>query len=442
MAEIHTSSLPMPSQLPSSESLSRSIPGLLRRMAQELQCPICLCILQDPHSTTCNHTFCRTCISRSLQTRDICPICKTRVTKRSLAPLERMGQIAEVFNEMRAAYEEECGEGLSQMDAREWTYEPGVNLTQEYPYPEKSNDDDLFMMNDGVQPSGLLQSISDAPSSSTSSSQQETRPLDSLSVPHSSVPFSSSQYSTALSHFDSDVEAEAETGRNRERRESRRRVILATHLSKAHMKNLEKLAEILGAELVNSFSEEVTHIVTDASSNGRGRRTMKVMQAILSGKYLLAYSWVQASLARHAWAAEEQHELNCVGDPKQSAPRVPHLARTSLAQGATRLFEGIRMLIPAELKQVDKEDLKLLVRTGGGRIISEKAAIHSATTGAAEGSRALTMILCDDYADLTERRRMQARFGRPPVSVSWVFDCVSQYKVVEVKAYERQMPPP
>ena len=39
-------------------------------------CPICMRLLIDPVSTGCGHTFCRDCISRSLDYRQQCPTCR------------------------------------------------------------------------------------------------------------------------------------------------------------------------------------------------------------------------------------------------------------------------------------------------------------------------------------------------------------------------------
>lgn len=43
---------------------------------QEFECAVCMKLLLDPVSTSCGHTFCKTCIERSLDFRTQCPLCR------------------------------------------------------------------------------------------------------------------------------------------------------------------------------------------------------------------------------------------------------------------------------------------------------------------------------------------------------------------------------
>lgn len=42
----------------------------------EVECQVCYAIFLDPLTTTCGHTFCRTCVQRILDHSDLCPICR------------------------------------------------------------------------------------------------------------------------------------------------------------------------------------------------------------------------------------------------------------------------------------------------------------------------------------------------------------------------------
>ncbi|KAI3800738.1 hypothetical protein L1987_28832 [Smallanthus sonchifolius] len=48
----------------------------LRRMAEELKCPICLSLLKSAVSLTCNHIFCNVCIDKYMKSDSTCPVCK------------------------------------------------------------------------------------------------------------------------------------------------------------------------------------------------------------------------------------------------------------------------------------------------------------------------------------------------------------------------------
>ena len=44
-----------------------------------MDCMICLEIIVEPVTTSCNHNFWYTCISQSLQHSNACPICRTKI---------------------------------------------------------------------------------------------------------------------------------------------------------------------------------------------------------------------------------------------------------------------------------------------------------------------------------------------------------------------------
>ncbi|KAF9090455.1 hypothetical protein BGX23_005953 [Mortierella sp. AD031] len=112
---------------------------ILRRMAEEIKCPICLGTMERPMSTGCNHTFCHDCILHALSRSDGCPLCKTHVHKRGLNRVDHLEQVIEAFIQLKEAFEQEDGYTLSQAP-RHFDNDPQENLTQLYPYPEKCSE--------------------------------------------------------------------------------------------------------------------------------------------------------------------------------------------------------------------------------------------------------------------------------------------------------------
>lgn len=64
----------------------------------------------------CQHAFCRACLDQMLRvaqkTDAPCPICKTRIARRSILPGGRWDALAEAFRELASDYQERSG--------REW----------------------------------------------------------------------------------------------------------------------------------------------------------------------------------------------------------------------------------------------------------------------------------------------------------------------------------
>ncbi|NXY08067.1 BRCA1 protein, partial [Pteruthius melanotis] len=89
------------------------IQNVLSAMQKNLECPICLDVVQEPVSTKCDHIFCRFCmfklISKKKKGVAECPLCKTEVTKRSLKENSRFKQLIEGLLETIRAFELDTG---------------------------------------------------------------------------------------------------------------------------------------------------------------------------------------------------------------------------------------------------------------------------------------------------------------------------------------------
>ncbi|XP_061446167.1 breast cancer type 1 susceptibility protein isoform X6 [Rhineura floridana] len=100
------------------DTMDSSIPsiaevhGTLLAMQKNLECPICLEVMKNPISTNCAHIFCSFCMFKLLgQKKGVaqCPLCKAKVTKRSLWKDTRFKEVIKVVLETIHAFECDTG---------------------------------------------------------------------------------------------------------------------------------------------------------------------------------------------------------------------------------------------------------------------------------------------------------------------------------------------
>jgi len=69
-------------------------------LAAQCECPICFeeeVTLFDMDTTSCEHSFCHSCIMRHLRTKNNCPMCRTHVTTLQVRKIQHYDEVKEAF---------------------------------------------------------------------------------------------------------------------------------------------------------------------------------------------------------------------------------------------------------------------------------------------------------------------------------------------------------
>ncbi|XP_052599782.1 E3 ubiquitin-protein ligase TRIM31-like [Peromyscus californicus insignis] len=78
---------------------------LASKLQEDVTCPICMEILQDPVTIDCGHNFCLQCINQVAKTAEklLCPLCKLSVSKDTFRPNKLLASLAEKIQAMDPA---------------------------------------------------------------------------------------------------------------------------------------------------------------------------------------------------------------------------------------------------------------------------------------------------------------------------------------------------
>ncbi|XP_062576629.1 BRCA1-associated RING domain protein 1-like, partial [Saccostrea cucullata] len=113
---------------------------------------------------------------------------------------------------------------------------------------------------------------------------------------------------------------------------------VSTGLSRDQKITLQKCATKLQAKVTEDFSQEVTHIVTSCNKSGLCPRTMKYLQGVLTGRWIVNMDWVEMCLEYGMKVCEEAFEIpGTSSDPESCSAQKGRVNRQQQLPG---LFDG------------------------------------------------------------------------------------------------------
>ncbi|KAK8506118.1 hypothetical protein V6N12_074171 [Hibiscus sabdariffa] len=107
---------------------------------------------------------------------------------------------------------------------------------------------------------------------------------------------------------------------------------------------LVKFAKMIGATVTKFWRPDVTHVIASTDGTGACTRTLKVLMAISSGKWVLNINWIKECMKAVHPLSEEPYE-------------------------APKLFDGFNFYFVGDFVSGYKEDLQNLVNTAGGTVL-------------------------------------------------------------------------
>jgi len=148
----------------------------------------------------------------------------------------------------------------------------------------------------------------------------------------------------------------------------------------------------------SDFDENTTHVLVKPTEE-KTPRTMKVLQGIANGLWILDISWLEESVKNGSWVKEDGHETDYF--PGAS------LARKAKAAGKPLLFDGLKFYINRP-KVAGQENLFSLLSSAGGKLVDKFSDCDICISG--------RKMITDSQDKI------------PIVSEEWVFESLHHYR--------------
>ncbi|CAH1788293.1 unnamed protein product [Owenia fusiformis] len=217
----------------------------------------------------------------------------------------------------------------------------------------------------------------------------------------------------------------------------KRMVLLGTGLKREQKTKLQKLAGLLNAELMNEFSYQVTHVVTEVNKDGHCPRTLKFLSALLTGKWIVNFEWVANCVEYRQRVSEEPFEVpGCSTCPGSLAPMT---ARTNMEQQLPGLFDGCQVYLKGEMEYPTppKDQLSMLIKFGGGKLLTREPKLENLNalglrtpyhSKKETDSSECSVFIVHDPKSLKKPIRSSNMCSVP---ATWVMDCIAKFELLD-----------
>ncbi|XP_078166933.1 BRCA1-associated RING domain protein 1-like isoform X1 [Carex rostrata] len=196
-------------------------------------------------------------------------------------------------------------------------------------------------------------------------------------------------------------------------------------LSDKQKEILEEFGNITGVEVTNNWKSNVTHVISATDEQGGCGRSLKVLMAILGGKWIVGVDWLKACVEAGHPVSEEPFEIS---HDVYGAFDGPKTGRLRAMQKAPKLFAELSFHFSGRFLPYYKGYLEDLIVAAGGTIIDKSNLSSSSfvvySTEPPQGSNR------EDLNEAINKRKIEAEelavaTGSRAVAHTWLLDSIA-----------------
>ncbi|XP_019165530.1 PREDICTED: BRCA1-associated RING domain protein 1 [Ipomoea nil] len=219
-------------------------------------------------------------------------------------------------------------------------------------------------------------------------------------------------------------------------------VLCGSALSQEDKYTLVKFAKMCGATVSKLWTPNVTHVLASTDAEGACTRTLKVLMAILGGKWILSMDWVRTCMDFNGPMNEEPYEITLDNHGCSDGPKTGRLRAST---NAPKLFVGLKFYISGDFLAPYLKDLLQLVEVAGGTIVENKEQLIAETRDLAPTDPPYCVIVynCDpprgcmpaEESSILLRRFAEAdeiakQIGCLAIKHTWILESIAGCKLV------------
>jgi len=204
-------------------------------------------------------------------------------------------------------------------------------------------------------------------------------------------------------------------------------VFLGSSLKGEDLQVFSKCATLLGGETCSKFSANVTHLLVPTDDHGNTQRTLKYLQCLSSGRWIVSIAWAYRCIQEGKWVDESPFEVT--GCRQFANHNAPSRSRQNRKVGDPRLLKGFRVYFPPSDKVLvpSNDDLASMCEVLQAEVLKRAPSrdVTRLTPPHAKG-------IFKDHSDLviTSSTGCEVKAGALHISRDWLIDSISKYEIM------------
>lgn len=204
-------------------------------------------------------------------------------------------------------------------------------------------------------------------------------------------------------------------------------VLCGSALSADEKYKLVRFANLCGATVTKAWNSDVTHVIAATDANGACSRTLKVLMAILSGRWILNIDWIEACMLSKCPVDESPYEIMLDNHGCSDGPKT---GRLRVLNDAPKLFSSLKFFFISGFVATYKNDLQNLIVAAGGTILESAEQLQHSTDEECLPSTTVLVYNDDLTGEVNEQRQLEveklaSESGSQVIAHTWILDSIA-----------------